>query len=189
MNKSAHILIVDPDDGFIQALSPALTSDGHSVTHAADPQSALQLLRKGSFAVVAINTTADSAGALRLIQDIRLRSAHTQSVAIVDRVQLHTAKHALEAGAYDCITLPTDEARTIVAVLERAADKYYLLQENRLLSDRVRQNSEGLNTITRKLHKLATIDELTGLHNQNIFTKRWPWKSRARSAISARSRW
>ncbi len=169
MSNPAHILIVDDEETVASSISTALTQRGHNVMRATDAAQALSMLRKTQFAVIAINTTRDSAGGLRLIQDVRLRSTNTQTVAVVHRVQLNIAKHALEAGAYDCVTVPTDESGIIVTVIERAAEKYQLMHDNRLLSDRVKQHADGLNNVTRKLHRLATIDELTGLHNKKHF--------------------
>ncbi len=169
MNEPTHILIVGQQGEVVGLLTSALTESGYTVLGAAAADEALHKIRKANFAVVVVNTEENSEKSLRLIQDIRLRSSSTQSVAVVHRSQLNTAKHALEAGAYDCVTLPMDNIQFIIAIIERAVEKYRLLQDNRLLSDRVKQHADGLTMINRKLHKLATIDEITGLHNQKYF--------------------
>lgn len=169
MNESVHILFVDQEDVIPNLLAQPLIESGHSVERTATAAEALHKIRKTHYAAVIINTETDGKASLRLIQDIRLRSSNTQSVAIIQRTQINTAKHALEAGAYDCVILPMDNIPFIIAIIERAVEKYRLLQENRSLSERVKQHAEGLSTVTRKLHKLATIDEITGLHNQKHF--------------------
>lgn len=169
MNEPAHILFVDQEDVIASLLAQPLIESGHSVARVATAAEALHKIRKANYAAVIINTEADGKTSLRLIQDIRLRSSNTQSVAIVQRTQIHIAKNALEAGAYDCVILPMDNLPFIIAIIERAIEKHRLLQENRSLSERVKQHAEGLSVITRKLHKLATIDEITGLHNQKHF--------------------
>lgn len=169
MSTHGNILMIDVDEATRSVLSDGLIRNGYDVDSVAGTADAFVMLRKHSYAAAITSLQADSETGIDFIRGVTRRNHVTPIIALVGATQTSVAIKALASGAYDCVTLPVDNIEIIVAVTARAAEKSRLIMENRHLAESVKAHSEGLANVTRKLQRLATIDETTNLRNQKHF--------------------
>src|SRR3569833_1257562 len=169
MNAHDNILMIDIDDATRDVLTDNLERRGYEIDSVNGTQQAFLMLRKHSYAAAITSLQHNSAEGVNFIKSVSQRNHATPVIALVHNTQTHVAVTALSSGAYDCVSLPIDNIDILIAVTARAVERSRLILENRQLAESVKAHSEGLAIVTRKLRRLATIDETTNLRNQKHF--------------------
>lgn len=169
MNAQTVILMIDLDESIVEPFTSQLEQRGYGVDCVADTGAAYTMLRKRSYAAAITRLHDDNNDGIDFIRSVSKRNNATPIIALVQHSQSQIALKALSSGAYDCVGMPVDDIEILIAVTARAAEKSRLLLENRQLAESVKAHSEGLAKVTRKLQRLATIDETTNLRNQKHF--------------------
>lgn len=168
MRAHSNILMVDLSPPVRDVLAGKLQSQGYEVEHVIGTAEASMMLRRRSYAAAIIALVDNNISVIDFIKKASRRNDATPIVVLEQGAQAENAGKAMAAGAYDCVTLPLDWDM-LLAVTARAAEKSRLMLENRRLTESIKSHSDGLTNVTRKLKKLATIDETTHLRNQKHF--------------------
>lgn len=168
MRAHPNILMIDLDQPIHDVLADKLQQQGYEVDHVVGAAEASTMLRRHGHAVAILRLPDNGAGGIDFIKNASRRTDATPIVVLVHGARTEIAVKAMSAGAYDCVTLPIDW-EMLIAVTARAAEKSRLTLENRQLMESIKAHSEGLTNVTRKLKRLATIDETTQLRNQKHF--------------------
>lgn len=169
MNANDSILMIDIDETISSVLAKNLERRGYEIDCANDAQQAFWKLRKQHYSAAITSLQYNSTEGINFIKSISQRNHATPVIALVHNTQPQVSVMALSSGAYDCVSLPIDNVDILIAVTARAVERSRLILENRQLAENVRAHSEGLANVTRKLRRLATIDETTNLRNQRHF--------------------
>jgi len=133
------ILLVDDEKSIIEALQRAIS--GHKVTidSAANGADALELIQKDPPDVVITDLRMPKMDGMQLLGKIRQSYPDIQVIVITGHATIDDAVNAMKKGAYDFITKPFKKQQ-MVAVLERALEKVALLEENRVLREKLKKS-------------------------------------------------
>lgn len=168
MRVHSNILTIDLDPPLRNVLAGKLQDQGYEVEHVIGTAEASMMLRRRGYAAAIVTLVDSGTGVIDFIKTNSRRTDATPIVVLLQGAQAEITIKAMSAGAYDCVPLPLDW-EMLLAVTARAAEKSRLMLENRRLTESIKTHSEGLTHVTRKLKKLATIDETTHLRNQRHF--------------------
>ncbi len=160
--EDTRILVVDDEESLRDLLSSLLTDEGYQVTTAASAEEALELFEHATYPVVLADIRLEGMDGVELLRRIKDYNEDTQVLLITSHASLSTAIPALRAGAYDYIIKPFEDLEQITSVVNHAAEKARLVEENRKLIDELKAANEIL-------LELAVHDGLTGLHNHRFF--------------------
>ncbi|KJU83230.1 two component, sigma54 specific, transcriptional regulator, Fis family [Candidatus Magnetobacterium bavaricum] len=142
-----ELLIIDNDRATALQVEQALA--GLSISHSADVQSALQML-KASDQLVLLNTSMSQG--LDVLLNIRAVYPDSTVIALCTGSAAHVA--ALRAGAFACLNRPIDVEELRVVVEKAAQDMAQRLELSRL---RALHGSRDLNPLTGKSKKMAKV--------------------------------
>ncbi len=133
-----RILLVEDDGVLAGALAVGLRAEGFEVTTAASAEGALQVLNEESFDVVVSDLHLGGMNGLELCAHMAERVPGTPLIVMTGFGSFETAVQAVRAGAYDFLSKPVDVDVLTISV-ERALERSRLIQEVRVLRDRVDQ--------------------------------------------------
>ncbi len=135
---SNAILLVDDEPGLRQTLAILLRRHGYEVVAAAGHKDALGALSNANspFPVVLTDLSMPDGSGLDVLSAAKSRSPSTQVILITAHSTVENAVKAMAGGAYDFVTKPFDN-QELLALVEKAAEKYALVNENRALRARV----------------------------------------------------
>jgi DNA-binding NtrC family response regulator len=127
-----HVLLVDDDDPFRDALAAELKHSGFQVEALPDAESALGEVETRSFDVAIVDLNLPELGGEDLLRLLRERSPSTEVIILTGHGTIENAVRTLKDGAYDFLTKPCnlDELEEVV---RKAFEKRSLVRQNRLL--------------------------------------------------------
>ena len=164
-----RILVVDDEEGLRNIISQVLNDDGHEVTTASSGEAALEIFKNTPFPVVITDVFMEQMTGVDLLYEIKALNPNTQVVIMTSNASLESATAALRSGAYDYLTKPFEDLDAISSVINRAAEKVELIQQNEAMVARLEKNTQELEQLNGQLKYLATRDALTGLFNRRYF--------------------
>jgi diguanylate cyclase (GGDEF)-like protein len=109
---------------------------------------------------------------IELLQLIKDRNSLTEVVVMNSYGSLDTGIAAMRTGAYDFLVKPFKDKEIICNIAKRALEKFKLHRQNHSLIEALKQHNKALETTNKRLRRLATRDDLTGLHNHRYFQER-----------------
>lgn len=115
------VLFVEDDDDARKSLTRSLTSAGHRVLAAADPDAALAALPGSGFVDIVVTDVylgQEPTGGLRLLTELRARAVDAPVVLITAFAAMDNLKTALNAGAAYLLEKPF-RARELLEVIQR----------------------------------------------------------------------
>ncbi len=161
----ARILVVDDEAGLREMLRVLLSRSGYDVAVADGQTRATALLRAGdSFDVVITDLSMPDGSGMGVLQEARAIDDSTQVIMITAYATTAQAVSAMREGAYDYIQKPfkNDE---LVAVVEKAADKRAIVDQNKTLRRRLAEGfragdvvgkSAGIQNVMRLVERVAS---------------------------------
>jgi len=161
-----EILVVDDDAAIRDLLAAFLGGHGFCVTSAADGETGLDLLGRGSFDLALVDLVLPGMGGIDLIKEMRRRNLSTPVVVITGHGTIETAVEAMRLGVHDYVTKPfnlTDLHMTVGRVL----DLVRLNRENAALRRQLRERfsfrrlvgtSAPMQALYRLIEKIADTD-------------------------------
>lgn len=153
MTETQHFLVADDDQNILIALKMLLTSQGHQVTLASQPQQVMNLIKERSFSGVLLDlnfnldTTSGEEG-LVLIEQIHQIDDNLPVIVMTGWATVELAVSAMQKGAADFIQKPWENERllsvlnTQVTLAEQRHKSQLLSQENQLLKADAQQHDE-----------------------------------------------
>lgn len=130
--KEARILSVDDDPTFLSIISYYLEKCGHTVYKAKNGDEALDLFDEVKPDLVLCDLYMPGMSGLELIELLKMKSPDTPVIVISGEGNLNDAISAMRLGAWDYIVKPFEQA-ALEQTVKRVLDKFYLINENRLM--------------------------------------------------------
>ena len=134
-----RVLVVDDEAGLREMLRVLLTRAGYAVSVADGQSHAVEMLRSGDpFDVVITDLSMPDGSGMGVLHEARSCDESTQVVMITAYATTAQAVQAMREGAYDYVQKPfkNDE---LLAVIEKAADKSSIVDQNRTLRRHLQQ--------------------------------------------------
>ncbi|GAB4361543.1 MAG: hypothetical protein Kow00128_00440 [Deltaproteobacteria bacterium] len=146
-DRRYFILIVDDDEGICEVLSTYLQPRGYRIRSLHTGEQALDLLRKETPDVVILDLRLPDMEGQEILKGIRDRSLETEVIIITGFASLDSALSAIKAGAFDYIVKPFKLGEIDISV-RNALDRIRLREQNRILTERVRELSHRLERLS-----------------------------------------
>jgi response regulator RpfG family c-di-GMP phosphodiesterase len=157
-----HVLIVDDEPAVRKMLATLLSQAGILSTAAANPQEALAILEKTSFAAVISDLRMGPATGFDLLQQVRKRFPNLPFVMATGVTDVRVGVQAMKEGADDYLLKPFD-IDVVLASLQRARDRKQLERE---LADYRLHLEEMVSRRTRELQ--AALVDLEHSHSATL---------------------
>ncbi len=149
------ILIVDDDESVLRTVRELLELHGYRVDAVSNPVTALELLRKSSYAAVISDIKMPEINGLELLDQIHEKSQDIPVVLMSGNADLDMAIDAVKKGAFDFILKPYQHQQ-LVHTVERAVSEFQRVQADKhavtVLEEKVFQTAQDwektFNTIT-----------------------------------------
>jgi diguanylate cyclase (GGDEF)-like protein len=167
--KPVRVLVADDEESLRTIIAQVLIDDGHAVTTAANGEEALAIFQKEPFPLVISDIIMGGMSGLELLQGVKRVQPDTQVIIMTSHASLNTALEAIRSGAYDYLVKPFDDIALISSVAGRAIERIRLVEENRLLTEKLKLQNEKLERMNTTLKELVIRDGLTGLYNHRHF--------------------
>jgi two-component system NtrC family response regulator/two-component system response regulator HydG len=136
MSSKGRIVVIDDEVNAAVALEALLREDGYEVRRAHDGESGLALLEKGDADVVLTDLRMPGMDGLELLTRIKEIRPDTMVILMTAYGTVKTAVRAMKLGAEDYLGKPID-VEELELLLQRAVEKKRLLEEARLLRERL----------------------------------------------------
>lgn len=169
-----RVLVVDDDPFIIRLLERNLADSHFDVLCASNGVEALQIIRSEGPSIVITDWLMPEMDGLELCRAIRTQEgiSFTYVMVITGHPDMNSIVHAFDAGADDYLPKPFAKVELIARL--RAGERIVKLQNDLVREQRLvhRTNAEmevthiKLADANRKLHTMATVDELTGMTNR-----------------------
>jgi two-component system response regulator HydG len=138
MSGGLGVMVVDDERAMRESLAAWLGHEGHRVSLAAGGEEALRLLSARAPEVMLVDIKMPGMDGLELLRQVRRRSPDTQVVMITAYGSIADAVEAMKEGAADYLLKPFDPEE-LVALISRLAERHRLVEENRALKERLRE--------------------------------------------------
>ncbi len=136
MSSKARIVVIDDEANAALALETLLRGDGYEVARANDATSGLGLVEQIDADIVLTDLRMPGMDGLELLARIKQLRPQTMVILMTAYGTVKTAVRAMKSGAEDYLGKPID-VEELEVILERALEKKHLLEETRLLRERV----------------------------------------------------
>jgi two-component system response regulator FlrC len=123
----ARVLVVDDEEGVRSFLAEALDGEGYEVVAAASGHEAVALLDRQGFDVVVTDLKMPGLDGLALLAKVRAEMPETQVILLTAHATVHTAVHALKAGAFDYVEKPIEGPAELRLLVGRAVERRQLM--------------------------------------------------------------
>ncbi len=189
-----HLLLVDDDNGFREALREELDRGGFRTTAVPDAPAALLEIENRPFDVAIVDLNLPGMPGEELIREIRERSPATEVIVLTGHATVESAVRTLKDGAYDFLTKPCnlDELETVT---RKAFEKRSLVRENRLLQrelarhDRFREfvgRSPALRSVLEMIAKVSPTDSTVLVQGESGVGKELAARATHRTSLRSR---
>jgi len=131
------ILIVDDDELIRTTLSIKLSQDGYSVSTADSGESALEILKTESFAIILSDLRMMDMDGIDLLKQAKSLQPETEVIILTGHASIESAIEALRFDAYDYFLKPINDSK-LKMVINRCLEKKRLLQAVKAAEDRIR---------------------------------------------------
>ena len=136
--RAIRVLVVDDERPTRLLMEKELPRAGYLVTSAESGEDALEHLRTRDFDVVLLDLKMPGIGGMEALRRIRDSGASAEVVVLTGHPDVESAIQAMKLGAYDYLTKPF-KLSELEEVLQRAAERRHLQQENTALRRMVAQ--------------------------------------------------
>jgi len=136
LGSKGRIVVIDDEVNAALALETLLREDGYEVSRANDAASGLGLVEQIDADVVLTDLRMPGMDGLELLARIKQLRPQTMVILMTAYGTVKTAVRAMKSGAEDYLGKPID-VEELEVILERALEKKRLLEETRLLRERV----------------------------------------------------
>ena len=154
MSTKGRIVVIDDEVNAATALEALLRDDGYEVQKAHDGRSGLQLLEKTEPDVVLTDLRMPGMDGIELLAKIKELRPETMVVVMTAYGTVKTAVKAMKLGAEDFLGKPID-VEELEVVLQRTIEKKRLLEETRVLRERLEHKYRLENLVGESPEMLA----------------------------------
>jgi two-component system, NtrC family, response regulator len=136
MSTRGRVIVIDDEVNAATALETLLREDGYEVARAHDARSGLALLEQMDADVVLTDLRMPGMDGLELLARIKEMRPQTMVLLMTAYGTVKTAVKAMKMGAEDYLGKPID-VEELEVVLQKVLEKKHLLEETRILRDRL----------------------------------------------------
>ena len=140
MTTSRRVLVIDDELFSRQAVRRMLEGSGWTVVEAASAREVDRLLTESPPSAILLDVVLDAKDGQGFLERYRAGGGLVPVIAMTASNDVETVIHAMRGGAYDLLVKPPDRERLLTAV-QNAAEKSGLLEENRSLKRRLRDEA------------------------------------------------
>jgi two-component system NtrC family response regulator/two-component system response regulator HydG len=162
MSVKARIVVIDDEVNAATALETLLKEDGYEVFCAYDAASGLALVEQNDADVVLTDLRMPGMDGLELLKQLKQTRPQTMVILMTAYGTVKNAVRAMKSGAEDYLAKPLD-LEELEVVVERAIEKKHLLEETRILRERVADKYRFENILGESpdmLHAFKTIRQV-----------------------------
>jgi two-component system NtrC family response regulator/two-component system response regulator HydG len=138
VKPKGRIVVIDDEVNAAAALETLLQEDGYEVGRANDARTGLALLERVDPDVVLTDLRMPGMDGLELLEKVKQIRPETMVIVMTAYGTVKTAVRAMKLGAEDYLGKPID-VEELEVILQRALEKKRLLEETRVLRERVSQ--------------------------------------------------
>lgn len=132
-----NILLVDDHKPFRDSLAKVLEGEGFQVFPASDGEEALNFLRSEFIHLVLTDLKMPKMDGTELLKVAKTIRPDIEVILITGYGTVDTAVMAMKDGAFDYIQKPF-KPREILKLIRKAVEKQYLVEQNRMLQERIK---------------------------------------------------
>jgi len=154
VSGNGRIVVIDDEVNAATALETLLREDGYEVARAQDARAGLSLLEKTEADVVLTDLRMPGMDGLELLGRIKEMRPETMVILMTAYGTVKTAVKAMKLGAEDYLGKPID-VEELEVVLQKVLEKKRLLEETRLLRERVSEKYRFENLVGESPEMLA----------------------------------
>jgi two-component system, NtrC family, response regulator len=154
VSAKARIVVIDDEVNAATALETLLQEDGYEVARAHDAPAGLALLEKMAPDIVLTDLRMPGMDGLELLAKVKHIRPETMVLLMTAYGTVKTAVRAMKLGAEDYLAKPID-VEELEVILQRTLEKKRLLEEARVLRERVHQKYKFENLVGESPEMLA----------------------------------
>src|SRR5437016_1401338 len=145
---ATRVLIIDDDRDTADFLKLLVEPRGDLARTASDAAQAREILRAWRPEVVLMDLMLPDADGLELLREFKEASPESQVIMVTGYGSVPKAVEAMRSGAFTFIEKPV-EPELVMAMLEKAGEKFELSAENRRLKEELREHTSFANIVAR----------------------------------------
>lgn len=159
MYKRTELLVVEDDVSMAKVLERLAKEHNWSYRIAHNGNEALEILNQELIEVALVDIKLPGINGLQLLEYIKKNHFATEVIIITGVGTVETAVMAIKSGAYDYLTKPFDDIQKVATLIEKARERYELVQKIRQL-ERQSQDQFEFESIVGKSAKMQEIYQL-----------------------------
>jgi PAS domain S-box-containing protein len=164
MQTGLRILLIDDEDLIRMTFRGFLEDFGCQVIEAGSGREGLEAFERAPADLVITDLSMPGMNGLEVVQVLAERYPGTPVIVVSGIGSVRDAVAAIRCGAWDFVTKPIQDERSLEVVLDRALDRANLLRENRryhaelerLVAERTRELSESRSRYKRLLESVSS---------------------------------
>ena len=154
MRPKARIVVIDDEVNAAGALETLLKEDGYEVAQANEARTGLALVEKTDPDIVLTDLRMPGMDGIELLAKVKELRPDTMVILMTAYGTVKTAVRAMKLGAEDYLPKPID-VEELEVILQRVLEKRRLLEETRMLRERVHQKYRFENLVGESPEMLA----------------------------------
>jgi DNA-binding NtrC family response regulator len=154
VRPKARIVVIDDEVNAAAALETLLREDGYDVAQANEARTGLALVEKTDPDIVLTDLRMPGMDGLELLAKVKELRPDTMVILMTAYGTVKTAVRAMKLGAEDYLPKPID-VEELEVILQRTLEKKRLLEETRMLRERVHQKYRFDNLVGESPEMLA----------------------------------
>ncbi len=149
------ILVVDDEPRIVNSLEVILSEKGYVVSKASSGLDAIEMIRQDEYSIVIADLILPGMTGLDLLKTIKKETPELPVFIVTTFATINAAVIAMREGAEDFITKPILESEIRIKI-ERAIERYEVLQENRRLRKEIeaKYSYEAHGFVSRAMHEV-----------------------------------
>jgi len=163
-----NVLIVDDDPAILRVFERVAKEHDWTFMTARSGTEAIEHLGTHRFELVVMDIMLPGYSGLQVFEYMRQNSINSEVVIITGVGTIETAVSAIKGGAYDYLTKPFDDIEKVVIVMEKAMERYHLVQKLHRLERQTTgsYSYEGIVGKSRSMQEVfTTIDSIAGTNS------------------------
>jgi two-component system response regulator HydG len=133
MYKNVDLLIVDDDPAINKVFEKIAKDNAWSCKVATDGTKALEILNQAVIEVAIVDIKLPGFTGMQILEYVKKNNLTTEVIIVTGVGSVETAINAIKMGAYDYLTKPFDDINKVTIQIEKAMEKFRLIQKVRRL--------------------------------------------------------
>jgi len=159
MYKGVQLLIVEDDESMAKVLEKVAKEYQWRYRVAKNGVEALEIFNREVIEVALVDINLPGFNGLQLLEHVKKNQFSTEVILITGVGSVESAVSAMKMGAYDYLTKPFDDIRKVATLIEKARERYNLVQKIKKL-ERVSEGKYQFEGLVGKSPKMQEVYRL-----------------------------